>query len=107
MIPRLGHPKIFFIPTNSISKDNPIITSGITNGEVIDPTNKLFPLNLPNLVIIIAAIVPRIMEIVAEIPATFKLVHVACKMILLEINSRYHFSEKPPHVLRYRDSLKE
>ena len=62
-----------------------MITSGITNGEVIDPINKLFPLNIPNRVITNAAIVPRITEKVAEIVATFKLVQVACKMILLEV----------------------
>lgn len=87
MIPRSGHPTIFFIPTNSISNDNPIITSGITNGEVIDPTNKLFPLNLPNRVITKAAIVPKITEIVAEIVATLRLVQVACKIILFESNA--------------------
>lgn len=64
-----------------------MMTSGITNGEVIDPTNKLFPLNLPNRVITSAAIVPKITEMVAEIPATFRLVHVACKIILLEIKA--------------------
>ena len=83
------------------------MTSGITNGEVIDPTNKLFPLNLPNRVITRAAIVPKITEIVAEIVAIFRLVQVACKIISLESNALYHFIENPPHEQRYLDSLKE
>ena len=83
------------------------MTSGITNGEVIDPTNKLFPLNLPNRVITNAAIVPKTTEIVAEMVATLRLVQVACKIILLESNAWYHFTENPPQVLRYLDSLKE
>jgi hypothetical protein len=88
-----GHPKIFSMPTNSINSDNPITTSGMTSGAVMAPANSVFPLNLLNLVIIIAAIVPRTMETVAEMQAILRLVNAALKIIGLETSALYHLKE--------------
>jgi hypothetical protein len=76
-----GHPKIFSIPTNNISKDKPITTSGITRGAVIAPKNSVFPRNILNLVITMAAIVPSTIDTVADKLAIFKLVNVALSRI--------------------------
>jgi hypothetical protein len=102
-----GHPKIFSIPVKSISNDSPVTTSGITSGAVIAPTNSVFPLNLSNLVMTIAAIVPRITDTVAEKHATLMLVKVARKIIGLDTRALYHFSENLVHVATSLDSLKE
>jgi hypothetical protein len=102
-----GHPKIFSIPTKSISSDNPVTTSGITRGAVIAPTNKVFPRNLLNLVMTIAAIIPKITDTVAERHATLRLVSAARNIIGLDTSALYHLNEKPVQVDISRDSLNE
>jgi hypothetical protein len=92
---------------NSISNDNPITTSGITIGAMMAPTKSDFPRNLLNRVMIIAVMVPKMTETVADNIATFKLVAVAFSMIGLDISVLYHFRENPVQALTKRDSLKE
>jgi hypothetical protein len=82
-------------------------TSGITSGAVMAPTNTVFPRNRWNLAIIIAAIVPSMMAMVAAMLATFKLVRVARNIMGLDTRALYHLRENPDHVLTKRDSLNE
>jgi hypothetical protein len=103
----IGHPKTFSRPTKNISRDRPITTSGMTNGAVIAPINRVLPRNLSNLVITIAAMVPKITDMVAERLATLRLVNVARKIIGFDTSDLYHRKEKPVQVDIRRDSLNE
>ncbi len=108
VVPRpSGHPKNLSIPTNNIRIDKPRTTSGITKGAVTAPTKNDFPLKCPKRVITIAAVVPIIVDTVADIVATLMLVNVARKIIGSENRALYHFNEKPDQTLTNRDSLKE
>jgi hypothetical protein len=82
-------------------------TSGITRGAVMAPTNMVFPLNLLNLVIIIATIVPKTTETVADRLATFKLVKAALKIIGFDRSALYHLKENLVQEATNLDSLKE
>jgi hypothetical protein len=79
----------------------------MTRGAVIAPMKIVFPLNLLNLVIIIAAIVPRITEIVAEKQAILMLVNVALRIMGFDIRTLYHFRENLVQEATNLDSLNE
>jgi hypothetical protein len=79
----------------------------MTRGAVIAPIKRAFPRNLLNLVIIIAAMVPKITDMVAERHATLRLVNVARKIIGFDTSALYHRKENPVQVDIRRDSLKE
>ena len=65
----VGQPMKSCNDTNKRSRDNPVITSGITNGEAIIPENNNLPLNFFILAMIKPAIVPMIVANVAVIAA--------------------------------------
>jgi hypothetical protein len=79
----------------------------MTIGAVIAPTNNDLPLNRPNRVMIMAAMVPIITAMVADKQAIFRLVIVARKIIGSENSALYHLRENPVHTLTKRDSLNE
>lgn len=71
------------------------------------PMNNGFHRNFVNLVIIIADIVPKTTETVADRQATFMLVQVALKIIGLDRSVPYHLNENRVHVAKSLDSLNE
>jgi hypothetical protein len=92
---------------NNISSDSPMTTSGITSGAIMEPKNNDRPRNTLNLVMTMAAIVPNIMDTVADTQAIFRLVTVARRIMGLEMSILYHFKENPVQVLTNLDSLNE
>ena len=81
-----GHPMKSWSETNKRSRDNPVITSGITNGDAIIPENNSLPLNCLILAMIKPAMVPMMVAKVAVIAAIWKL-KIAASRIFSLLNS--------------------
>ncbi len=101
------NPRSKLIATNSSKSDRPVITSGMTSGAKIMPENSVRPRNRPIRTRTSAAMVPNTVASVAEMKATFSVIHAASISCSFSSSPAYHLVENPPHTVTSFDSLKE
>ena len=93
--------------TNKSSNDRPVITSGMTIGDVIMPENSVRPRKRPNRASARPAIVPSIVASVADVTAMRRLSQVASSTCSFCSNAAYQRVENPPQTVEMRELLKE
>ena len=102
-----GQPVSCCSVTNNSSSDRPVMTSGITIGEVIIPENKVLPLKRRKRASASPAIVPSSVASVADVKAMRRLRSRASRTWSLRNNSPYQRTENPPQTVAIAESLKE